>query len=446
MVVTLAANGVSMKEVGRRLGISPRTAESDKYSALSMLGIRSKAALVDFALRQGLLGLHGAPITPAADLPGIALAAEVAFDRGAPGPPLSRAPDIQSGIGQNGIGTTGISRPTVDSRAVITDFARQSALVGDGAAMQDIVALVARFATYDAPILITGESGTGKETVARAVHSRSARAAGPFVVLSCASYGGSVLSGIVPSEAPGNGQPDRDALFGKAHGGTLFLDEIGDMPGPLQVGLLRFLQASESAYANGLARPPPAVRIIAATSSRAGDALVPSRVREDLYYRLDVLRLNLPPLRERRDGLPSLATHILQSVAAELQRDVRGFAPETLALMQQYEWPGNIRQLIAAIRRAVVLTDTPLIRPIDLQLDMPLPVAPTTNDEAVAPAPGTVAEREQLLKALRENGFNISRTAQALGRSRVTLYRMLARNGLAQHHEFVVRDNTKLPV
>jgi DNA-binding NtrC family response regulator len=145
-------------------------------------------------------------------------------------------------------------------------------------------------------------------------------------------------------------------------------------------------------------------------------------------------------LRERLDDLPVVADHVLRQIAAELGRDVRAFAPAALELMQSYSWPGNVRELMTVIRRGVVLSDTPVIQPADLQLQTPQRVALAATDLAAHPAPGTVAERDMLLKTLRENRFNISRTAHALGRSRVTLYRMLARNGLAQHHEFVVRD------
>jgi DNA-binding NtrC family response regulator len=434
MVLTLAVNGNSMKEVGRRLGISPRTAESHKYNALLMLGLCNKAALVEFALRQGLLG---APVTLTADEPAEPAAGASASERDSSPPPLLHAPEDQSGAR-----IPGISLPAIGARAVAADPGASVFLVGTSAAMRGIFGQIARFAAYDAPVLITGENGTGKGTVARAIHDRSARAAGPFVSVSCATCDGPVPR-AEPSEAGHHAQPAWSGSIGQAYGGTLFLDEIGDMPAPLQGELLRLLQDSESAPADGVALRRPDVRVIAATSLRPRSALVPGRVREELFYRLDVLRLDLPSLRERLDDVPLLADHVLRQIAVELGREVRAFAPVALELMQSYPWAGNVRELIAAIRRAVVLSDAPVVQPADLQLQMPQRAAPVVADLAAHPAAGTVAERDMVLKTLRENGLNISRTAHVLGRSRMTLYRMLARGGLAQHREFVVQDAAK---
>jgi DNA-binding NtrC family response regulator/DNA-binding CsgD family transcriptional regulator len=395
MVLMLTASGLSIKEVGRRLAISPRTAESHKYKAMLMLGLRDKAALVQFALRHGLLG---APAPPACDA--------AAGARAAP----------------------------IDARA-------SAFLVGTSAAMTELAEQIARFAAYDAPVLINGETGTGKATVARAIHDRSGRAALPFRAISCAACGGAARAAEL-AEAGQCPQAARRGPIGEARGGTLFLDEIADMPDPLQRELVQLLRDGEAGRAD--ARGPD-VRLIAATSAQPRGKLVPDRVREELYYRLDVLRLDLPPLRQRLDDVPLLADHVLRQIAAELGRDVRAFAPATVERMQSYAWPGNVRELIATVRRAVVLSDTPVVQPDALRLPTLQPGTPAAGDPAGHPAPGTAAERDLVLKTLRANDYNISRTAQALGRSRVTLYRMLARDGLAQHHEFFVRDVAGAP-
>jgi DNA-binding NtrC family response regulator len=385
-----------------------------------MLGLRNKAALVEFALRQGLLGAPG--VSPS--------------ERNSPPAPSLPAPEIQSGQL-----SPGISLPAIGARAVATPPGSPAHLVGTSAAMRDLSEHIARFANSDAPVLIAGESGTGKRTVARAIHARSARAAGPFVSVSCAAFG---IDPALPGAEPVTAGPrDRRGPIGQAHGGTLFLEEIGDLPRPQQGELLRLLRESESRPANGGVPCGPDVRVITATSLHPRDVLLPGLLRRELYYRLDVLRLDLLALRERLDDLPVVADHVLRQIAAELGRDVRAFAPAALELMQSYSWPGDVRELMTVIRRAVVLSDSPVIQPADLQLQTSQQGALVVADLAAHPMPGSVAERDMLLKVLRESRFNISRTAHALGRSRVTLYRMLARNGLTQHHEFVVRDETK---
>ena len=322
-------------------------------------------------------------------------------------------------------------------------------MVGNSSAMLDVFEQIRRFAACDVPVLITGESGTGKELVARAIHERSGRAQGPYVALNCAA----VPATLIASELFGYEKGSFTGATGRKHGhiehahrGTLFLDEIGDTPIDLQGLLLRFLQEGEILRVGGRQPIKVDVRIVAATNVRLREAIAAGRLREDLYYRLNVLTLHLPALRERDGDVEVLATYFLRQIALELARDLRGFTPAALAALLAYPWPGNVRELIATLRRAVVLANGPLIDVSDLRLDLdpaPLPLAapsraamrPSRPRGAPRPKPGSVGERDAILQAMQESGFNMTRAAQLLGVARATLYRMLQRNRieLTQH-------------
>ena len=322
-------------------------------------------------------------------------------------------------------------------------------MVGNSSAMLDVFEQIRRFAACDIPVLITGESGTGKELVARAIHERSGRAQAPYVALNCAA----VPATLIASELFGYEKGSFTGATGRKHGhiehahrGTLFLDEIGDMPIDLQGLLLRFLQEGEILRVGGRQPIKVDVRIVAATNVRLREAIAAGRLREDLYYRLNVLTLHLPALRERDGDVEVLATYFLRQIAQELARDLRGFTPAALAALLAYPWPGNVRELIATLRRAVVLANGPLIGVSDLRLDLdpaPLPLAapsraamrPSRPRGAPRPKPGSAGERDAILQAMQESGFNMTRAAQLLGVARATLYRMLQRNRieLTQH-------------
>jgi transcriptional regulator with PAS, ATPase and Fis domain len=310
--------------------------------------------------------------------------------------------------------------------------AADSDLIGQSGAIRHASNIIARFARTDEPVLITGESGTGKELAARAIHDRSLRRDGPFLAVNCAAF----PSTLVTSELFGY---EKGAFTGAAartkgqiehaNGGTLFLDEIGDMPVDLQGHLLRFLQDGSIVRVGG--REPIRVdaRIVAATNVRLREAIAEGRFREDLYYRLNILALHLPPLRERREDIALLAEHALREAAAHFGRDVSGFAPEALEALQRYDWPGNVRELMAVVRRAVVMGDGAIISRADLSgLTEPLRRPAMT---AARPSPGSDEERLALIEALAGTQENITLTAQELGVSRVTLYRMLRRHSIS---------------
>jgi transcriptional regulator with PAS, ATPase and Fis domain len=319
---------------------------------------------------------------------------------------------------------------TVDDRASAQPPSAP-AIIGDSPAMRQVTALLARFGQTEEPVLITGESGTGKELLARAIHDGSARARGPFVAVNCAA----IPSGLVASELFGY---EKGAFTGAAarslgqieyaNGGTLFLDEIGDMPIDLQAHLLRFLQEGQIRRVGGRDTITLNVRIVSATNVRLAQAIAEGRFREDLYYRLNVLTLPVPPLRERPEDIPRLAQHFLRLAARDFNRPVEGFTPAAMATLRHYRWPGNVRELMSVVRRAVIIGDGPLVEAatligLDDRRDSP-PAAP------VAWRPGSAEERTALEQALEQMQENITSTAEALHVSRVTLYRMLRRHGI----------------
>jgi len=320
-------------------------------------------------------------------------------------------------------------------------------LVGNSLPIRHLTDMIERFARTDEPVLITGESGTGKELAARAIHQRSPRAAGPFAAVNCAA----IPPNLIASELFGY---EKGAFTGaaartkgqveSANGGTLFLDEIGDMPIELQGYLLRFLQEGQIVRVGGRESIDVNVRIVAATNVRLRPAITEGRFREDLYYRLNVLALEVPPLRERREDIEPLAAHFLRVAANHFGREVIGFTPEAMRAMHEYHWPGNVRELMSAVRRAVVIGATTRVELRDLTgLDRHLPeqIAPATampiaTRPVVRPSPGTPEERATLLNVLASTGENVALTARELGVSRVTLYRMMRRNGIIPSRGF----------
>jgi transcriptional regulator with PAS, ATPase and Fis domain len=311
---------------------------------------------------------------------------------------------------------------------------RRPAIVGDSPAMRQVATLVRRFEQTDEPVLITGESGTGKELLARAIHDGSQRADQPFVAVNCAA----IPSGLVASELFGY---EKGAFTGAvsrsigqielANGGTLFLDEIGDMPIDLQGHLLRFLQEGQIRRVGGRETIGLNVRIVSATNVRLGQAIAGGRFREDLFYRLNVLTLPVPPLRERAEDIAALAQHFLDLAARDFNRPVSSFSVEAMAALQRYRWPGNVRELMSMVRRAVVIGDGPLVEATALTGLDDRPAATAVPAGAAVPAkPGSAEERATLLATLDRTGENITSTADALSVSRVTLYRMLRRHGI----------------
>jgi transcriptional regulator with PAS, ATPase and Fis domain len=303
-------------------------------------------------------------------------------------------------------------------------------IVGDSPAMKQVGALVRRFRQTDEPVLITGESGTGKELVARAIHDGSGRAGGPFVAVNCAAIPPSLVSSELFGYEKGAFTGAAARSLGQiehANGGTLFLDEIGDMPFDLQGHLLRFLQEGRIRRVGGRETIRLDVRVVSATNVRLQHAMTEGKFREDLFYRLNVLSLAVPPLRERPEDITPLAHHFLRAAGRDFNRQVDGFSADAMLLLQRYRWPGNVRELMSVIRRAVVVGDDKLIGAEALAAlgDQSAPAV-----SSVAPKPGSPEERTTLVATLERTGENITSTADALCVSRVTLYRMLRRHGI----------------
>jgi transcriptional regulator with PAS, ATPase and Fis domain len=312
--------------------------------------------------------------------------------------------------------------------------ARISDIVGNSPAMRHVADVLDRYAKTDEPVLITGESGTGKELVARAIHENSKRSAGRFVAVNCAA----IPSNLVASELFGY---EKGAFTGAlartkgqiehADGGTLFLDEIGDMPVNLQGHLLRFLQEGQIVRVGGREVISVDVRVVSATNVRLRQAIAEGRFREDLYYRLNILALALPPLRERHGDIEPLARHFLRQAATQFERSITDFTPDAIAALNQYYWPGNIRELMSVIRRTVVISNGPTISAAEL-IGLGEPDHTFSMPAASArPVPGSEDERLALIDALTRARENITETARGLGVSRVTLYRMLHRHSIS---------------
>jgi transcriptional regulator with PAS, ATPase and Fis domain len=318
-------------------------------------------------------------------------------------------------------------------------------IIGDSPAMKHVIALVWRFKQTDEPVLITGESGTGKELLARAIHDGSGRSGGPFVAVNCAAIPSSLVSSELFGYEKGAFTGAASRTLGQiehAHGGTLFLDEIGDMPLDLQGHLLRFLQEGQIRRVGGRDTISLNVRIVSATNVRLGQAMTDGRFREDLFYRLNVLTLAVPPLRDRPEDIAPLARHFLRDAERDFNRRVDGFSADAMAALQRYRWPGNVRELMSVIRRAVVVGDDTLIGAnafagLDNQQFAPISsmmtgsaTIPSAVTPSAAPKPGSPEERITLVTTLERMGENITSTADALSVSRVTLYRMLRRHGI----------------
>lgn len=305
-------------------------------------------------------------------------------------------------------------------------------LLGDSPSMDVLRATIGKVARSQAPVYILGESGVGKELVARTIHAQSARAPGAFVPVNC----GAIPSELMESEFFGHkkgsfsgAHADKPGLFQAAHGGTLFLDEVAELPLQMQVKLLRAIQEKSIRPVGAATEVPVDVRILSATHKDLGELVEDGRFRHDLYYRINVIELRVPPLRERRSDLPALAASILARLARTHGRPTPLLAPSALEALAQYHFPGNLRELENILERALALAEEDRIGASDLRLPQHAPRfgggnAPPTQEEAVVDLPaGNGAlpsyieqmERTAIQKALEENRWNKTRTAAQLG-------------------------------
>jgi DNA-binding NtrC family response regulator len=319
-----------------------------------------------------------------------------------------------------------LSREVKQLRARVTDG---DEIVAASPEMKAVVTTAGLLAETDSSVLITGESGTGKELLARVLYEKSARRRGRFVPINC----GGITESLLESELFGHRKGaftgaiiDRKGLLEEAHGGVLFLDEIGEMPASMQIRLLRFLQGGEVRRIGDTIARRVDVRLVAATHRSLEDEIAAGRFRQDLYYRINVVGLRVPPLRERVEDIPVLARSFLARNAARMRKEVQGFSADALELLKSYPWPGNVRELQNVIERALNLASGREITEADL------PASITVSARAAALAPTVSAasstpddERRRLIAALERSRWNQGKAAIALGMSRTTLWRKL---------------------
>ena len=302
-------------------------------------------------------------------------------------------------------------------------------IIAKSAKMQRVIDIIKVVAKSNATVLITGESGTGKELVARAIHTQSYRRDKPFIAVSCAALPESLLESELFGHEKGaftGAYAQRKGKFEIADKGTLFLDEIGEMSPNIQVHLLRVLEEKEFTRVGGNEPIKVDVRLITATNKDVKKAIAAGQFREDLYYRLNVVSIELPPLRERGEDVPLLAEYFLRKFARENQKKTAGFSPEANSFLLKYDWPGNVRELENAIERAVILTKNSYVEVEDLAQENLL----TAHRQVTSGKKLSELEKNHIVQVLIETGGNCSEAARILGISRMTLYNKIKAYGL----------------
>jgi two-component system NtrC family response regulator len=302
-------------------------------------------------------------------------------------------------------------------------------MIGTSTKMQDVFSAIRKVATTDAPVLIRGESGTGKELVARAIHRLSIRASRPFIPINCSA----IPENLIESELFGHekgtftgAHVQRKGRFEMAEGGTLFLDEIGDLPLTLQVKLLRFLQEKTIGRVGGREQIEVDTRIVAATNRDLEEAMRKATFRDDLFYRISVINISLPPLRERSADIVLLAKAFLDRYANESRKKIKGFSSQVIEALERYPWPGNVRELENRIKRSVIMSEGKKITLEDLEMQS---VAGVKEHILLKDARETL-EKELIMKAIARNENNLTKAASDLGISRPTLYDLMGKLGI----------------
>ncbi len=316
-------------------------------------------------------------------------------------------------------------------RRTVEETRRFGELLGTSAPMRELYALLDRVATSDISVLVTGESGTGKELVARALHQRSRRKDGPLVAINCSALPEPLLESELFGHVKGaftDARAARAGLFVEASGGTLFLDEVGELPLGLQPKLLRALQERKVRPVGGTAEVPFDVRVVSATNVDLEEAVAQKRFRQDLYFRLNVVHVPLPPLRERGGDVLLLAQRFLEQAAALCDKRVTGLSLDVAERLMAWPWPGNVRELHNCIERAVALTaeETLSVRDLPERLRQPRAALPGLGLDAGGFLPLAEVEKRHILTVLEALGGNKSSAATVLGLDRRTLYRKLA--------------------
>lgn len=318
------------------------------------------------------------------------------------------------------------ARRNLQTQSAVQDYEQTlfQEFIGESRAMKRVIEVITKVAPTDSTVLILGESGTGKEVTALAIHRQSLRCNGPFIPINC----GAIPETLLESELFGyekgaftGAHTQRKGRIESANGGTLFLDEIGELPVALQVKLLRFLQEQTIERIGGRTSHVVDTRIITATNADLKKALAENLFREDLYYRIAVVVLQLPPLRRRPEDIPTLARTFLRKYATEAKRPNLTFSQATLRLLQQHSWPGNVRELENRIKRAVVMAEGRYVTAADLELTLEAAVQVRRTLKDVREA----AERQAVLAALKRNKWRIAPAASDLDVSRPTIYELM---------------------
>ncbi len=333
-----------------------------------------------------------------------------------------------------------LSRNTLaaENRRLRRRLEEESVLVGGSAPMAKLREEAARAAPNQATVLITGESGTGKEVIAREIHRASRVAKGPFIEVNCAA----IPEELIESELFGHEKGSftgavrkQTGKFVEADGGTIFLDEVGDMSARTQAKVLRVLEAGEVEPVGAARVRKVDVRVIAATNRDLTDAIRAGRFREDLFFRLNVLPMRTPPLREHPEDIPALVEHFSRLFSERDHRKVRQFGPSALALLKARSWPGNVRELRNLVERVLIMTDADPIEPEDLPAEArvsPSEISESGMELATLSEFKEFAERAFLVSKLRENGWNISRTAEVIQTPRSNLYKKIGHHKISE--------------
>ncbi len=336
-------------------------------------------------------------------------------------------PDYLSHLIHNAIKQRALVNENIKLKEQIAAFPRPDEIIGESPAMQKVFELIETVARTDTTVMIRGESGTGKELIARAIHSNSERRYFPIVTVNC----GAMPEGVLESELFGHergaftgAQYRRKGKLELADQGTLFLDEIGNIDMKTQMDLLRVIETKQFTRVGGNETIKVDFRIICATNKDLEKAIKEGSFREDLYYRLNVFTMVLPPLRERKSDIPLLANYFVKKYAGAMAKPIASISPEAMDVLVRYNWPGNVRELENAIERAMVVGKPPAIRPDDLPFRL--------SERSDMPQSGSLAamEKAHITSILEQNNWNISRSAEMLEIDRVTLYNKIHKYGL----------------
>lgn len=336
-------------------------------------------------------------------------------------------PDYLSHLVTNALKQRTLASENLRLKERLSEFSKADEIIGESQGMQKVFELVKTVAGTDTTVMIRGESGTGKELIARAIHSNSARRYFPIVPVNC----GAMAEGLLESELFGHergaftgAQYRRKGKLELADGGTLFLDEVGNIDMKTQMDLLRVIESKQFTRVGGNETIKVDFRVICATNRNLEQAVTEGIFREDLYYRLNVFSISIPPLRERKGDIPPLANYFVQKYARSMGKQITSISPEAMDSLVRYDWPGNVRELENAIERAMVLGKSHAIQIEDLPF--------LGREQGRAPSCGSLAEAEKrhITAVLEQNSWNISRTSEILDIDRGTLYSKIQKYGL----------------